>query len=104
MTVSISALWRAASWTICSPCRLTTQAVVNIGLEHLAGSATAMSGAEIAFELTNVINERFGDGKKFDFSELIHQTLRLYRGGDNSTSIDAEYPRCIGGPYNPEQR
>ena len=38
--------------------------VVNIGLEHLAGSATAMSGAEIAFELTNVINERFGDGKK----------------------------------------
>ena len=69
--------------------------VVNIGLEHLAGSATAMSGAEIAFELTNVINERFGDGKKFDFSDTDSQTLRLYRGGDNSTSIDVNIPAAL---------
>jgi flagellar hook-basal body protein len=61
---------------------------VNIGLEHLAGSTTAMSGAEIAFELTNVINERFGDGKKFDFSNPDNQTLRLYRGTDNTKTID----------------
>ena len=41
---------------------------VSIGLEHLAGSSTPLSGTGIAFELTNILNERFGDGKKFDVS------------------------------------
>ncbi len=43
---------------------------VSIGLEHLAGKAGTdqLSGQEIAVELTNVIQERFGDGKKFDIS------------------------------------
>ena len=68
---------------------------VNIGLEHLAGSATPMSGAEIAFELTNVINERFGDGKNFDFSNADNQTLKLYRGSDNSTSIELDIPTIL---------
>ena len=41
---------------------------VEIGLEHLVGldGTNQLSGQEIADELTNVINERFGDGKKFD--------------------------------------
>ena len=38
-----------------------------------------MSGSEIAFELTNVINERFGDGKTFDFSAAPSQLLKITR-------------------------
>jgi len=43
---------------------------VSIGLEHLAGKegTDQLSGQELAVELTNVIQERFGDGKKFDVS------------------------------------
>ncbi|MEL0008082.1 MAG: flagellar basal body FlgE domain-containing protein, partial [Luminiphilus sp.] len=43
---------------------------VSIGLEHLVGKdgIDQLSGQEIATELTNVIQERFGDGKKFDVS------------------------------------
>jgi len=50
---------------------------VSIGLEHLAGSTAPLSGTQIAYELTNVINERFGDGKKFDFTAAASQSLRL---------------------------
>ena len=43
---------------------------VEIGLEHLVGKdgSNQLSGQELADELTNVIQERFGDGKKFDVS------------------------------------
>ncbi len=61
---------------------------VTIGLEHLAGSSSKLSGSEIAFELTNVINERFGDGKKFDFSNQDSQELRISRV-DNSGNVVA---------------
>lgn len=54
-------------------------AAVSIGLEHLAGSTKAMSGTEIAFELTNVINRRLGDSKSFDFSAAASQPLRITR-------------------------
>ena len=50
---------------------------ISIGLEHLAGQTTKLSGTQIAYELTNVINERFGDGKNFDFSAASSQVLRL---------------------------
>ena len=50
---------------------------VKIGLEHLAGSAVPLSGTQIAYELTNVINERFGDGKKFDFTDAASQNLKI---------------------------
>ena len=56
---------------------------VQIGLEHLAGTTQKLSGQQIAFELTNVINERFGDGKNFDFSTPASgtaTTLTLNRG------------------------
>ena len=58
---------------------------VQIGLEHLAGTTQKLSGQQIAFELTNVINERFGDGKNFDFSTPASgtaTTLTLNRGTD----------------------
>lgn len=43
---------------------------VDIGLEHLVGSEgiDQLSGQELADELTRVIQDRFGDGKKFDIS------------------------------------
>ena len=53
---------------------------VSVGLEHLAGSTTPLSGTGIAFELTNIINERFGDGKKFDFSATTNQDFVITRG------------------------
>ena len=60
---------------------------VNIGLEHLSGYGSQMSGAEIAFELTNVINERFGDGKKFDFSVSDTTSHKLAGCRVSSTAI-----------------
>ena len=71
-------------------------AYVSIGLENLVGRAgnNALSGQEIAVELTKVINERFGDGRKFDLSDFITAggastgvTLNLtrdYDQGDNN--------------------
>ena len=53
---------------------------VSIGLEHLAGSSTPLSGTGIAFELTNILNERFGDGKKFDFSANTNRDFVITRG------------------------
>jgi len=41
---------------------------VQVGLEHLAGSAMTLSGTEIAKELTNVINRKFGDERYFNFA------------------------------------
>ena len=54
-------------------------AAISIGLEHLAGSTEAMSGTEIAFELTNAINDRFGDSKNFDFTAAASQPLKITR-------------------------
>ena len=46
---------------------------VPIGLEHLVGEegTDQLSGQEIAVELTKVIQERFGDGQKFDVSAYL---------------------------------
>ena len=48
---------------------------ISIGLEHLVGSdgIDQLSGQELANELTKVIQERFGDGKKFDVSGYYSQ-------------------------------
>ena len=41
---------------------------ISIGLEHLAGKDLQLSGTQIAFELQNQLNARFGDNSKFDFT------------------------------------
>ena len=41
---------------------------VQIGLDHLAGKTLTLSGTEIAKELTNVINRKFGDERYFNFA------------------------------------
>jgi len=48
---------------------------IDIGLEHLVGTdgIDQLSGQELANELTKVIQERFGDGKKFDVSGYYSQ-------------------------------
>ena len=55
---------------------------VEIGLEHLVGKdgTNQLSGQEIADELTNVIQERFGDGKKFDVSAYYKSGAAVARG------------------------
>jgi len=68
---------------------------VQIGLEHLAGSEARLSGQQIAFELTNKINQEFGDGKRFDFTAPADTPieLTLERGGD---SVDLPIQRILG--------
>jgi flagellar hook-basal body protein len=64
---------------------------VSIGLEHLAGSDQQLSGQQIAFELTNILNERFGDGKKFNFVKASDGTkteLEIKRGVSAAIKID----------------
>src|SRR6056300_262705 len=64
---------------------------VSIGLEHLAGSDQQLSGQQIAFELTNVLNDRFGDGKKFNFATPTGgtaTTLKLKRGESAEITLD----------------
>ena len=70
---------------------------INIGLEHLAGQSQKLSGSEIAFELTNVINERFGDGKSFDFSAAASQPLKITRVSANGTvtTTDLDLPTIL---------
>jgi flagellar hook-basal body protein len=54
-----------------------------------------LSGAEIAFELTNIINERFGDGKKFDLSAASSQSLTIRRGVDGAQTITLDIPTVL---------
>jgi flagellar hook-basal body protein len=82
---------------------------VQIGLEHLAGTTNKLSGQQIAFELTNVINERFGDGKKFDFTTPAAgtaTTLTLGRGTAAAIVLDVQALLTadgITGEATPEQ-
>jgi flagellar hook-basal body protein len=65
--------------------------LVGIGLEHLAGTDQQLSGQQIAFELTNVLNERFGDGKKFNFATPTGgtaTTLKLKRGDSAEVTLN----------------
>ena len=63
---------------------------ISVGLEHLVGKdgIDQLSGQEIATELTNVIQERFGDGKKFD--------LTAYYASGISTGATLDITRDLG--------
>ena len=61
---------------------------VDIGLEHLAGQNVQLSGTEIAFELSNVLNTRFGDGRKFNLAAEGAGSLVLKRVGDSGDPAD----------------
>ncbi len=76
---------------------------VKIGLEHLAGSTVPRSGTQIAQELENVLNSRFGDSGRFDYTKEESQKLQITRytnDGDldgqfilNTTDIIQDYMR-----------
>lgn len=66
---------------------------VDIGLEHLAGTDQQLSGQQIAFELTNIMNERFGDGKTFNFvtpESGTATTLKLKRGDSAEITLNIQ--------------
>jgi flagellar hook-basal body protein len=52
---------------------------IKIGLEHLAGSDVPRSGTQIAQELENVLNSRFGDSGRFDYTAAASQFLGICR-------------------------
>ena len=61
---------------------------VNIGLEHLAGKNVKLSGTQIAYELQNQLNARFGDNAKFNFSGSgAPGQIKLTRTDDQGTII-----------------
>ena len=62
---------------------------VNIGLEHLAGKNVKLSGTQIAYELQNQLNARFGDNAKFNFSgNGTPGQIKLTRTDDQGTIIN----------------
>ncbi len=71
---------------------------IKIGLEHLAGSDVARSGTQIAQELQNVLNQRFGDSGRFDYTSAASQALQITRydnAGENPVSIDLDTSEMI---------
>ena len=81
---------------------------VKVGLEHLAGSTVPRSGTQIAQELENVLNARFGDSGRFDYTKEESQNLQITRytnDGDldgqfilNTTDIIQDYMRTGSVP------
>ena len=62
---------------------------VSIGLEHLAGKNVKLSGTQIAYELQNQLNARFGDNAKFNFSGSgTPGQIKLTRTDDQGTIIN----------------
>ena len=66
---------------------------INIGLEHLAGNTVPRSGTQIAQELENVLNARFGDSGRFDYTAADAQALRICRynsAGEDKIEVDID--------------
>jgi len=63
---------------------------ITIGLEHLAGSSVPRSGTQIAQELENVLNKRFGDSGRFDYTAAASQNLQVTRYS-NDGELDGQF-------------
>ena len=63
---------------------------VNVGLEHLAGKNVKLSGTQIAYELQNQLNARFGDNAKFNFSGGGKPEIKLTRTDESGTIIGTQ--------------
>jgi len=50
---------------------------VQVGLDHLAGKNLKLSGTEIAKELTNVLNRKFGDERYFNFGANKQENFQI---------------------------
>ena len=61
---------------------------VSVGLENLAGKPLKLSGTEVAKELTNVLNRKFGDERYFNFGADKQENFQI---GVNNTDGSIEY-------------
>jgi len=52
-------------------------APVSLDLSHLAAMDTTLTGSQIASEITNVLNKKFGDESYFDLSDSSSQTFKI---------------------------
>ena len=63
-------------------------APVSVGLENLAGKPLKLSGTEVAKELTNVLNRKFGDERYFNFGTDKQESFQI---GVANTDGSIEY-------------
>jgi flagellar hook-basal body protein len=61
---------------------------VSVGLENLAGKPLKLSGTEVAKELTNVLNRKFGDERYFNFGSDKQENFQI---GVTNTDGSIEY-------------
>ena len=59
---------------------------VTVDLSHLAGTTHTMTGVDIAKELTNVLNAKFGDERYFDLTNNTKFQINASVGGVNRTA------------------
>ncbi|MDO9279950.1 MAG: flagellar hook-basal body complex protein [Polaromonas sp.] len=64
---------------------------VNVDLSHLSKSSTPLTGTQIASELTNYLNTKFGDDRYFEFPDLASSKLTLTVGTGVATALDLGY-------------
>ena len=88
---------------------------VNVDLSYLTRADTKINGAEMASEVTNLLNQRFGDQAYFDLSDPNSRVLQITSSRLTTTSTDpspitTERPINIllvpgqdGLPTNPKQ-
>ena len=59
---------------------------VTVDMSHLAGTTNTMTGVDIAKELTNVLNAKFGDERYFDLTNNTKFQINASVGGVNKTA------------------
>lgn len=68
---------------------------LNVGLEHLAGKDIKLSGTQIAYELTNQLNTRFGDGKNFQFAADAGKLTLSHVVGTTTSELALDIPAIL---------
>ncbi|MEZ7846971.1 MAG: flagellar hook-basal body complex protein [Polaromonas sp.] len=63
---------------------------VNVDLSYLAKSATPLTGTQIATELTNYLNKKFGDERYFEFPDAASSKIDLTVAG-TKMSLDLSF-------------
>jgi flagellar hook-basal body protein len=63
---------------------------VNVDLSYLANSATPLTGTQIASELTNYLNKKFGDERYFEFPDAASSKIDLTVAG-TKMSLDLNF-------------
>jgi len=64
---------------------------VNVDLSHLAKNNSVLTGTQIASELTNYLNAKFGDERYFEFLDAASCKFSLSVGGGTLQTLDLAY-------------